>query len=231
MATKRTNIEIHEVSLCKKGANQGAKVVLAKSTESEMTEVEKLEKQVADLTAENATLKAEVEKSKPAEDEAKPDLSKVAPELRALIEKAQADADLAKADAKKNAEELAKVQKEALEKSVEARLVVMKTTFGGEEDRKSMLKTVTEMTPEQRESVMKALEKAEALAAKGFEKISTEVGDSTVSGVLSAAQEIEKKAKEVMEKDKCSIQKARVIVRDTNPELAKREQAESKERK
>lgn len=229
MATKRTNLEVQEISLCKRGANQGAKIVLAKSMESDMTEVETLQKQVADLTAERDQLKADVAKTE--EPKTEDVLAKADPEIRAMLEKAQADISAANAKAEENAKALEKVQKETLEKSLDTRMSLMKTTFGAEEDRKAMLKSLVDMTPEVREAVLKAFEKAETLAAKGLEKVSGEVGDSRATGEGSAKAEIEKKAKEIVTKDGVSIQKARNIVRETDPELAAREQSEIKERK
>ena len=221
MANRRTNLEINEVSLCKRGANQGAKIVLAKSETDSMTE---LEKQMADITAERDLLKAELEKmSKP---EPKVELEKLAPELRALIEKAQSDANAAREEAKLTKESLEKAEKAALEKAVTDRMTICKTVIAGDEERVEILKAAMGMTPEQRDVMFKALEKAETVAAKGAEILCKEKGEVKPAGGTSAKDEIQKKAEALVVEKGVSIQKARATVRDLNPELAKREQAE-----
>ena len=228
MATRRTNLEINEVSLCKRGANQGSKVVLAKSETDSMT-VEELEKQVADITAERDSLKAEIAKASKPEEKVDEKIEKLDPELRALVEKAQSDASAAREESKLIKEALAKAERASLEKSITDRMGLMKFVLAGDDEKAVMLKTVVDMTPEQRDAVFKSLEKAETIAAKGGAILLKENGDSRVSGPESAKVEIQKKAELYKTEHKVTIEKARTVVREMNPELAKREQAEDKE--
>lgn len=229
MATKRINLEVDEVSLCKEGANQGSKVALFKSMESDPMS-DDLQKQLDAVIAERDVLKKQVEDLTKTPEPVEDKIAKLDPELKAIVEKAKADAENAQKVAKETAEALEKAQKTAMENELKVRIEKMKTLLAGDEKPGKLLKAVMDMSESARATVFEVLEQAETICAKS--ELFKEKGKDQPGDVTSAVAEVEKRAKEAMQKSNgMTIHQARVEVRKADPELAKREAAERKERK
>lgn len=247
MTTRLVDLRIDEISFVDKGANPGAKILITKRrvrTEKSMLDAILAKLPEAERNAVLAAIEA-AKKGAPAEppkgddqqqkrataaellkrDDLPADVRKVleetaereakADEEREAVEKARKDAD---ARIAKLEEETA--QRDALEKADSIGAVPQLT--------RAQLAKVLRLSEKhfpkaEAELLLKHLKSVAELVKKGepFQEIGSSAGGD--EGELSAAEEIEKRAKAYVEKHPdVSIQKAKLVVTDADPQLQKR---------
>lgn len=250
MSTRLTNIEIDEVSLCKKGANQAAKVALLKSIDEDSDlmsekeikvevevdvekaqeqiaslteEVEKLQKAFEDMTAERDELNKQMEDPKEDENSLEKKMEDMDPELKKVLDEAKESAELAKKEAENTASELRKMQRETLNKQIVEKISEYKSV----EDADEFAKTLIDFTSEQREHIYKVLDKNSGLIKSAAEITMREAG-ITGASVGDAASEVQKRADELRKTNsEMTEAAARDNVRKSDPELTRRERDEA----
>ncbi len=220
----RSELDINEISLCKEGVNQGAKIALFKSLDEEsknMPDLEKIkeemttefEKQISDLTKsveeltaerdvaskENEELKAQAEKSSKESDEGDNPLQKKLQELDPQVQEHLAElkkaTDAAKTEADKASAEILKMKMDALKKSVDEWTETIPRIASTDEVRVEFNKVLTEMPIDHREMVMKYMSESEKLSEQA-EILFKESGHSNSQNdiVGEAFAEIQKQA-------------------------------------
>ncbi len=238
MATfERRNLEVDEISICKEGANEGAKIFFFKSKENQKMDVatiedEELKKEVEAFIKEQEDKATELQEKfdelqkshdELVEKEEEPiekkieklpeDLQKAWDESQELIKKAQEDAQTAK-------DEVAELRKESLQKEISTIVEAMPRIASSPEDRKQLEGLLMKMDKEDRENYLEALNRAEKIAGEA-DSMFREIGSTKAVLQGATADKVDVLAKELMAKsDKpITIVQARVQIREQNPEL------------
>lgn len=243
-----SDLDIVEVSVCKRGANQGAKIALFKSTE-ETDDMEGLDTKIEDvellkeLTEEFAKRDAAhqdlvekidaltktneelVAKSVPA-----PEVDDIVKELDELPEsvkdfmKAKDEAfDALQKQAGESADALVAMAKEADRKDLVTKVAVFKYAVA-EDDQSKTVDQLVDLSKAAQDIVLDSIAKSDAVLRTSA--TFKEVGGSDVNEG-SAAAEIEKAAVALVKSgDEPNIYAARTTVRKTDVELAQRESDE-----
>jgi hypothetical protein len=247
---ERRGLEINEISACKKGANPGAKIFLFKADneENKMLEIDKIEdaelkkevesfikeqedkadklqEQFDTLQKEHEELKEQAEK----EDETVEDkVEKLPEDMKKAWTEAQEQIKKAQEDATKATEEVAKMREDNLRKEVSTSVDELPRIVTPD-DRKQFVEIAMKMDEKDRSVYLDSLAKAEQVAGKN-ESLFKEMGNSQAPAG-EAEDRIDVVAKELLAKgDAKTIESARVMARDINPDLRKEERAEIERR-
>ncbi len=238
MATfERRNLEVDEISICKEGANEGAKIFFFKSKENQKMDVttiedEELKKEVEAFIKEQEDKATELQEKfdelqkshdELVEKEEEPiekkieklpeDLQKAWDESQELTKKAQEDAQTAK-------DEVAELRKESLQKEISTIVEAMPRIASSPEDRKQLEGLLMKMDKEDRENYLEALNRAEKIAGEA-DSMFREIGSSKAVLQGDIADKVDVLAKELMAKSDKPITdvQARVQIREQNPDL------------
>ncbi len=252
MATfERRNLEINEISACKKGANPGAKIFLFKADneENKMLDVEKIEdaelkKEVESFIKEQEDkaekLQEQVDALQEAHDELK-ELEKKGEPIDKKVEKLPEDMQKAWNDAQeqmKKAEEsaasavaeVAKMKTDSLRKDVSDSVDKLPRITGSEDERKQFVEMAMKMDEKDRKVYLDTLAKVEKVAGEN-ESLFKEIGNSHAPAG-AAEDKIDALAREAVAKgDYKTIEIARATLREINPDLRKQERDEINSRK
>lgn len=252
MPFARRKLRVNEVSLVKRGANQGARITLFKSTNCEGTnqmdvktikdedlrkEVDELIKQhdakaqadsekITELEKKLEELIAKSEKPEEKEVEKQEDLPEaVQKRIEDLAKKTQEAEDKANAAT----EALSKMQSETVAKAIETSLDGLPRTVT-EETRETFSGLLKKLEPQDRDNLLAQLQVVEKVAAQA-ENMYSEVGQPGRSEAGSAEAEIDTLAENLCKEDsKLTLVDARNEVRKTHPELTDRERTEFRDK-
>jgi myosin heavy subunit len=215
-ATLLTDLQLHEVSLVKRGANQGAKLALVKQLEKEDNKMEELETKVSDLTKALEEATAEIAKSKEELEAAQATIAELSKEDEVEVEeinKTELPESVVKQleEADKVSKEFAEFKEKAILKDLEARVDEHDAVFKSDEEKAEAVDVLKSMTEKERDFMFSTVIKASQIVKEAADTISQEVGKNGDNEV-SVSESVEKEAKNYASEHNVTIEKARVEI-------------------
>lgn len=216
-----TELNLHEVSLVKHGANQGAKLALVKHYKEDEN-MEELENKIQELTKalEEATAKiAKAEEELEANQATIAELSKKEEDVEE-IEKAELPESVVKQleEADKVAKEFAEFKNAQVVKELETRVEAHSAVFKSDEEKAQAVETLKSMTDAERTFMFDTIAKSAKIIEEAADKISKEIGENG-SNDVKVSDTVTKDAKELAEKKGITLEKAKVeIVKNLSAE-------------
>lgn len=214
-ATLLTDLELHEVSLVKRGANQGAKLALIKKLEEEDNIMEELETKIQELTKALESATADLEATKSELEKSQATIAELSKEEEVVeeVNKAELPESVVKRleEAERVSKEFADFKEKQILKELEDRVEKHDAVFKSDEEKAEAVDVLKSMTEKERDFLFNSVLKATQIIEEAAEKISTEVGKNGDNDV-SVIEVVEKEAKELASKDGITIEKARVEI-------------------
>jgi len=177
--TMLSDLNVHEVSLVKRGANQGAKLALIKH-HKEDENMEELEQKIQELTKALEDAQSEIEKSNTSLEEAQATIAELSKEeaVEEEVEKAELPESVRKEleEAKEVAKEFAQFKADAVVEKLTGEVAKHSSVFKSDEDKQKAVDVLKSMTEDERAFIFDTIAKSAQILEEAAETISQEVG-------------------------------------------------------